>query len=100
VSVKDAEIIKAALVARIEQSSVEDRDYLINMTRTAQPSIDDEGVVRIGGWVLEDRGADYFVRFRMPGGRELMKAYRANVTRSGSSWSVGPVQLEMIHGRR
>jgi hypothetical protein len=98
VTVADGRAIKAALLARLRASSVDDRDYLIRATEQVEPAIDG-GVLRIGIWILESDGARMRISYRMPAGPEGAQAYRAEVTKSGQSWDVKEIVAGHIRAR-
>ena len=99
VTLADARVIKAALLARLRQSQVEDRDYLIKATEQVAPTID-QGVLRIGIWILQAQGGKLALTYRMPAGPEAAQAYRAGVTKEGPSWVVQDVVAGQIRVRR
>ena len=66
ITLADAGVIKAALLARLRQSQLGDRDYLIKATEQVAPSID-QGVLRIGIWILQAQGGKLAITYRMPG---------------------------------
>jgi len=97
VTLADALSIEAALLARLQQAELEDRDELIQGARDNRPSIE-TGAVRIGTWILRpDRNRLMLVCRLATGGPG--PTYRAEVTREGQTWTVGPVQSGMIHPR-
>ena len=99
ITLADAGVIKAALLARLRQSQLGDRDYLIKATEQVAPSID-QGVLRIGIWILQAQGGKLAITYRMPAGPEGMQAYRAEVAKEGSGWVVKDVVAGQIRARR
>jgi hypothetical protein len=88
VTLADAEAIKAALIARLQQQpDVEDRDYLIKVTQQLSSSIRD-GSVRVAGWYLQVRHGKLQLMFRMPAGPLSAPMYVATVERHENDWVV------------
>lgn len=88
VTLADAEAIKAALLARLQQQpNIDDRDYLVKVTQQLSPSIRD-GSVRVAGWNLQVNGDKLQLRFRMPPRQLAVPMYLATVERRGTDWVV------------
>jgi len=87
----DGEAIKSALLARLEQqTNLDDRDYLLTATRSVSPLIDD-GVMRIGSWILDMQRGKPQLTYRMPPGRVAALMYVAPLQRVGSVWQVDDI---------
>jgi hypothetical protein len=97
ITLADALSIETALIARIQEDKVEDGDALIRAARDNRPSIE-SGAVRIGTWILRpDRNRLRLVCRLVVGGPGPI--YRADVTKQGQTWTVGPIESGMIHPR-
>ena len=94
----DADAIKVALLARLRQSVVEHRDYLITNTQ-AVPATVEGGFVRIGTWVMQPQGGRLMLTYRMPAGPMAAEAYRAEVVNVGGQWNVQEIVSGQIRRR-
>jgi hypothetical protein len=92
---EDGDAVKAGLLGRLEQSNVEDREYLLESTRSAPVSIED-GHVRIGIWTLEEHDGRLELLLRGPFDPKGAPIWGALVTRQGNHFSVG----EVMRGER
>jgi len=98
VTLGDAQKLKVMLISRIEESTLEDRDALLSATRHLDPTIF-EGVMRIGNWLLQPSGSRLAFTYRMPAEPGGMRAYRAEVVKTGESWVVKGIGAGIIHRR-
>jgi len=98
VTLSDAQKLKVLLISRIEESKVEDRDHLLSATRHMDPMIL-EGVMRIGNWLLQPSGSKLAFTYRLPAEPGGMRAYRAEVVKTGESWVVKEIGAGLIHRR-
>lgn len=98
IGVADAEAIRAALIARIEQSAVPDRAYLLSVTKL--PIELEADAVRIGVWGVLARGSELTLFHRMGAGTDGLRAYQAELTQQAGTWRVGEVAMVSIHPRR
>lgn len=87
----DGELIKLALLERLERSSIEDKDQLLLDTRKVTPSIS-SGTMRIGIWLLQNEGDALLIVYRGPFGKRSARTYTARVTKSGDRWNVGELE--------
>jgi hypothetical protein len=101
VTLADAEAIKAALLARLaQQKDLAERDELIKSTQQVAPSIDD-GVVRIGTWILQAHGRKLALTYRLlpVQGAPSSPMFRAEVVKNGSTWAVQDVNVGEVRAR-
>jgi hypothetical protein len=98
VTLADALAIETALIARLRQSELAEREELIRAARDNRPSFE-IGAARIGTWVLRvDRNRLVVSHRTVASGPGPI--YRAEVSKEGESWIVKPVESGMIHPRR
>jgi hypothetical protein len=103
ITLDDVATLKVSLLEyleRVNSAEVEDRDYLIRITAGAPASIDTEGLVRIGGWLLQSRDRGMCLTYRMPSGGDVIKGYLAEIKRENKVWRVVALRAERIHRRR
>lgn len=93
----DAQAIRAALIARLEESALPAREQLI-MRAKSPPIAFEKDTISIGTWGLAATGSELTLTERMgPGSAE---AYQAEVTREDGQFRVGEVRPLFIHPRR
>jgi hypothetical protein len=98
-TIDDGRALHAALLARVRESNLGDKDFLIARTEKAQPSLD-SGDLRIGVWLLQARGDKLILQYRMPSAAVGAATFSADVIRGTSGWQVGPVVAGHVHYRR
>ena len=98
-TVEDGRALQALLLARLRESDVPDKDFLIGFTQNAQPRLD-TGELRIGVWLLQVFDQQLMLRYRMPAQGVSGSVYSAAVTRGAGGWEVGQVLAGIIHYRR
>ena len=89
-TLEDGNAIKAGLLEQLEQSTVDDRDFLLEMTRNAPVSIEN-GRLRIGIWTVEEHANRLELLLRGPFDATGAPLWGADVTKQGDRWSVGEV---------
>lgn len=98
-TIEDGQSLQASLLARLRESDVPDKDFLISFTQNAQPRLD-TGELRIGVWSLQVFEQQLMLRHRMPAQGASGPVYSAAVTRGPGGWEVGQIQAGIIHYRR
>jgi hypothetical protein len=98
VTLSDAQKLEALLTSRIEESTVEDRDYLLSATRHMDPMIL-RGVMHIGNWLLLPSRTGLAFTYRMPAVPGGMRTYSAEVVKTGEGWVVKGLVSGIIHRR-
>jgi hypothetical protein len=89
-TLEDGNAIKAGLLEQLEQSTVDDRDFLLEMTQNAPVSIEN-GRLRIGIWTAEEHANRLELLLRGPFDATATPLWGADVTKQGEQWSVGEV---------
>jgi hypothetical protein len=103
ITLDDAKAMEAALVsylAAADTKEIEDRDELLQWTRGGPSWIDENGIVRISEWLLEVRGQDLVLTYRMQGMEDApaIKGYAARLAHE-DSWRVVSVHVVRIRRR-
>lgn len=88
---EDLSAIRAALVAYLEGAK---RLAELAVWARGPAWIDEEGIGRIGPWVVGACGAEVCVRFRRSNAPRALDGYRAALSRDTGAWSVRNVTQE------
>lgn len=98
IRMSDAETIRAALIARLEHSTLPDREHLLSLAKL--PIALEAETVQIGAWSLFARGSELKLFHRLGTGSAGLSAYEADLTKQSGAWQVSEVEMMSIHPRR
>jgi hypothetical protein len=100
ITVEDGSAIKAALLDWLQQSDLGDKTELIGITQTAQVSIAQDAVLRIGRWNLHADQDRLVLTLRGPTGPAGAIGFSASIAKEAGAWRVHDVVPVHIHARR
>ena len=98
ITLADAQAMREALQAYLKASDYPERDEVLVWTKAAA-SIDADGSVRIGPWLLGAEDGEIILRYREPATELATKAHRAVVEKKDGAWAVTKVEMERIRPR-
>lgn len=96
---RDLDDIRQAVVAHLRQSGEEFRDEFVAELEQAPRFIDEDGVGRVGGWLLERRGEELRLVRHPPERGAVMFLFYATLAREGGRWKVTEFAYERVRGR-
>jgi hypothetical protein len=96
----DLRALRQALVERLRESELDGREDLIVRTEAAPAWIDVDGVPRIGGWVMQARGAELVLAYRLPASATAATGFVAKLRRDADAWTIDDILPEKIRVRR
>jgi hypothetical protein len=98
ITLADAQAMREALRAYLKASDYPERDEVLVWTK-GEASIDPDGSVRIGPWLLGAEDGEIILRYREPATALAMKAHRAVVEKKDGAWTVSRLEMERIRRR-
>jgi hypothetical protein len=100
ITLDDAKSMRESLHDFLKKSDFGDKDQLLDDMKGIPGWIDSDGVVRPGGWLLESRGTDLVLTYRMNQNERRAVGYAAFVTKGATGWQVTKVEPAKIRFRR
>jgi hypothetical protein len=101
-TLEDAKQIQRALLERLEQSTLADREDLLAMTRNAEPYWD-SGLIHLGGWWLQSNTAaataTVKLTYRGPLYGDAAQLFASTAIREAGVWRVTPVKSGEVRRR-
>jgi hypothetical protein len=100
ITLDDAKSMRQSLLDHLDKSEIGDKALLIAATKNIPGWIDSNGKVRPGGWLLESRGTDWVLSYRLSQNEQRSVGYAAFVTKGATGWQVTKIEPEKIWARR
>jgi hypothetical protein len=100
ITLDDAKSMRESLLEYLKKSDIGDKDQLIAATKYIPGWIDSDGKVRPGGWLLQSRGTDWVLTYRLSQNELRAYGYAAIVTKGAPGWKVTKIESQMILFRR
>lgn len=100
ISLADGETVQQLLAAALNASTIEGARELARLTASAPVWIDGSGILRIGGWILQERMGSLELIHRTPASSPSTRALVATLVRKEQTWNVMDLREERITARR